>query len=1003
MLAGNWQWVGSVLLEARSLKHLFPPVSLKELQLAQDELDNRAIVAQITAALRAGGVSGAVGHMDAAAISVTALEEALSYAKTLGVKSAEAAQMVSTAQVIRRLRQALKGGSFAEAQEILESLKGKVLAAVAADEVQLARLNVDNWLVTSELTSAIVTGAAAGVLGEIDTTSIAVDALDVAIALAMKLGCHTVEARRCLVTALIVRRLRAALLDGDDAFLAQVVAEADRETDALLSSARVEVQAARDLLAFKEAMAALSKALKGQDESALVDALARAARLNLSEHPKTHVRETVEAATLALGRIQRCKAALASGIKTLEASALLDALAMAASLGYAHPLVDEAKRVLASVQALTDRANAALRGMHAPEMQAALRDCDAIGLSLAVLTDIRRTLSLPRAEFLRRELAAVLSQAAAAGASDAADAPLGDNARSPTPLEQRIVHCTLQLKDLFFADQPEADEATLLGASSASASVITTSVAGHPAISPAGRGGLASPGGASGAGSASATARTARHIDENVRGAAMRSSALPQLAGYAWALGGGLPSGAIFRPGGAASGGGSAGAASAAGTIGSIVPPPHSRLRRQFELSRLPRLKPAHMFSRRYGVSESADSGMLRWQHEPLHTSLLLHNDAEVRRLAVKAFRDILAFMGDRPLSRPIGLAAELLELGQATPELRDEVFLQLCKQLTGNPSVASQERGWVLLHLALSAFAPSEDMENHLELFLRERGAVPCVWALHLTLFRGGSGRFGPPSAAEIKGALEAARAPALPVLSLDFPVPREEIDALEAYASGGPLSGTLARHGGAHTAAAAAAGGAAGGRGEYESGNSGGSSRPRGASPPPPPLPPMHAASRSLGSPSAPAGGLRGAAAHASSASPSAGRAGGAGVTHSGSSPSGGHGGYGLSGAAAGLADILSSPVAGLHGSRGGAGAMPHSGASPSTPSAALRFGMGTAGQQQQPQYSSGGAPSSTGGYPRSAGGAAAAVDKAMGGSTGDLGLDERLAAIAQSLASF
>jgi hypothetical protein len=730
-----------------------------------------------------------------------------------------------------------------------------------------------------------------------------------------------------------------------------------------------------------------------------VDALARAARLNLSEHPKPHVRETVEAATLALGRIQRCKAALASGIKTLEASALLDALAMAASLGYAHPLVDEAKRVLASVQALTDRANAALRGMHAPDMQAALRDCDAIGLGLAVLTDIRRTLSLPRAEFLRRELAAVLSQAAAAGASDAANAPLGDNARSPTPLEQRIVHCTLQLKDLFFADQPEADEATLLGASSAS--VITTSVAGHPAISPAGRGGLASPGGSAGAGSASAAARTARHIDENVRGAAMRSSALPQLAGYAWALGGGLPSGAIFRPGGAASGGGSAGAASAAGTIGSIVPPPHSRLRRQFELSRLPRLKPAHMFSRRYGVSESADSGMLRWQHEPLHTSLLLHNDAEVRRLAVKAFRDILAFMGDRPLSRPIGLAAELLELGQATPELRDEVFLQLCKQLTGNPSVASQERGWVLLHLALSAFAPSEDMENHLELFLRERGAVPCVWALHLTLFRGGSGRFGPPSAAEIKGALEAARAPALPVLSLDFPVPREEIDALEAYASGGPLSGTLARHGGANTAAAG--GGPAGGRGEHEGSSS---SRPRGASPPPPPLPPMHAASRALGSPSAPAGGLRGAAAgHASSASPSAGRAGGAGVAHSGSSPSGGHGGYGLSGAAAGLADILSSPVAGLHG-RGGASAMPHSGASPSTPSAALRFGMGTAGQQQhqQPQYSSsGGAPGSSGGYPRSAAGAAAAVDKAMGGSTGDLGLDERLAAIAQSLASF
>ena len=45
LLAGNWQWVGSVLLEARAVKHVFPAVALKELQLAQDELDNRGAAA----------------------------------------------------------------------------------------------------------------------------------------------------------------------------------------------------------------------------------------------------------------------------------------------------------------------------------------------------------------------------------------------------------------------------------------------------------------------------------------------------------------------------------------------------------------------------------------------------------------------------------------------------------------------------------------------------------------------------------------------------------------------------------------------------------------------------------------------------------------------------------------------------------------------------------------------------------------------------------------------
>jgi hypothetical protein len=51
-----------------------------------------------------------------------------------------------------------------------------------------------------------------GGLGELVLSTIQVDQLDVAIALAMRLGCRTVDAKRCLLTALIIRRLRAALL-----------------------------------------------------------------------------------------------------------------------------------------------------------------------------------------------------------------------------------------------------------------------------------------------------------------------------------------------------------------------------------------------------------------------------------------------------------------------------------------------------------------------------------------------------------------------------------------------------------------------------------------------------------------------------------------------------------------------------------------------------------------------------------------------------------------------
>lgn len=114
-------------------------------------------------------------------------------------------------------------------------------------------------------------------------------------------------------------------------------------------------------------------------------------------------------------------------------------------------------------------------------------------------------------------------------------------------------------------------------------------------------------------------------------------------------------------------------------------------------------------------------ANMLCWTKDSIKRPMIITRDKQQKKEACELFKCVQQFMGDRKVKvkELDKLALAICSKCWEKKGLRDELYIQLCRQTTANSNLKSLEKGWQLLSIALAFFPPTIIFRSYLEGFL--------------------------------------------------------------------------------------------------------------------------------------------------------------------------------------------------------------------------------------------------------------------------------------------